>query len=77
MRGVPTEGGSEAYLVRTSQRRASAPGTHPEDGCRRWAFFSSLLDEQVDGQNAEAEESEDGSTHDLHALAESCAESGP
>jgi len=43
MRGVPTEGGSEAYLVRTSQRHASAPGTHPEDGCRRRAFFSSLL----------------------------------
>ena len=47
MRGVPTGGGSEAYLVRTSQRRASAPGTHPEDGCRRWAFFSSLLTDSL------------------------------
>jgi Zn-dependent alcohol dehydrogenase len=40
MRGLPTEGGSEAYLVRTSQRRPSAPGTPPEDGCRRWAFLA-------------------------------------
>ena len=47
MRGVPTEGGSEPYFVRTTQRRASAPGTHPEDGCRRWPFFSSLLGGEI------------------------------
>jgi len=36
MRGVPAEGGSEAYLrVRRSAARARQRG--------RWAFFSSLL----------------------------------
>jgi hypothetical protein len=37
------DAGREAYWGRTPQRRASAPGTHPEDGCRRCAFFSGLL----------------------------------
>jgi hypothetical protein len=27
------------YLLRTSQRRASAPGTHPEDGCTQMGLF--------------------------------------
>ena len=36
---APTEGGSEAYLVRTSQRRASARGTRPEDGSPQMGLF--------------------------------------
>ena len=30
-------------LLKKVQLQGGAPGTHPEDGCRRWAFFSSLL----------------------------------
>ena len=39
MCGVPAEGGSEAYLVRTPQRRASARGTRLEDGSPQMGLF--------------------------------------
>jgi hypothetical protein len=29
-------------LLKKAQMQGGAPGTHPEDGCRRCAFFSSL-----------------------------------
>ena len=43
MRGVPAEGGSEAYLhVRRSAARARGVPVR-RMGLGRWAFFSSLL----------------------------------
>ena len=42
-RGVPTAGGSEAYLARTPQRRTHRDDGYPARQRSRWAFFSSLL----------------------------------